>query len=99
MAVQQSDLYAQFARQYPAPLDSTEIHPNKAAADLYAASWPTAYPGQTIKWLDENGYYVSGIIQGNGDITIIGTPEGGDVQSVNSVTPISGNVTIDAKDI
>ena len=100
MALPQSSLFAQFQRQFKGPLDSTELWPDFASAEIYAASYPLAYPGQTIKWLDEGGNYVSGIIQGNGSITPVGAGEGGgDVSSVNSVTPVSGNVTIDAKNI
>lgn len=44
------------------PLDASEIHDSKAAAEVYAAS-PTAYAGQTIKAMLEDGKYHEYVLQ------------------------------------
>jgi hypothetical protein len=44
------------------PLDSSEVHASLADAQTYASS-PTAYGGQTIKALSEDGKYHSYILQ------------------------------------
>ena len=68
MATPITPVYAQLERQYADPIDSTEVHASEQDAINYAASYPTAYAGQTIKWRDANGVYVSGVIQSNGTI-------------------------------
>lgn len=55
-------LVKSFARANPLPLDKDEIKGSIAEAEAYLNS-PIAYPGQTIKVLDDNGNYQLYIIQ------------------------------------
>lgn len=55
-------LVKSFARANPLPLDKDEIKGSIAEAEAYLKS-PIAYPGQTIKVLDEDGSYKMYIIQ------------------------------------
>lgn len=55
-------LVKSFARANPLPLDKDEIKGSLAEAEAYLNS-PIAYPGQTIKVLDDNGNYQLYIIQ------------------------------------
>ena len=51
-----------FARANPLPLDKDEIWESKSAAEAYVQG-PTAYPGQTLKVLMEDGKYKTYTIQ------------------------------------
>lgn len=59
-------LVKSFARANPLPLDKDEIKGSIAEAEEYLKS-PVAYPGQTIKVLDEDGSYKIYIIQKNNE--------------------------------
>ena len=101
MATPQSNLLVQFNRQYADPIDSTEVWNSKAAVTTYALLFPSAFPGQTVKWL-EGGVYKTGVIQADKSILETGSSGvgSGTIESVNDVFPdLSKNVTLDAKDI
>ena len=59
-----------FARANPLPLDKDEIWDSEEAARAYMQS-PTAYPGQSIKVLMENGKYKLFTVQKDAEDNLI----------------------------
>ena len=78
----------QAQRLYNAPIDATEVHPSREAAEQYAAENPTAYAGQSISFF-EDGVQKLAVVQPDGSIKDVG---GTVIISDKSVTVNSGDI-------
>jgi hypothetical protein len=84
------------------PLDASTVFPSLAGAQQYAASNPTAYAGQLVSVVVEadksvTAYQLS--IPETGSGYVLELVAGGNVDTVNNIVPIEGNITITGANI
>ena len=84
------------------PLDASTVFPSLQAAQQYAASNPTAYAGQLVSVVIEadksvTAYQLS--IPQSGSGYVLELIAGGNVDSVNGIDPVEGNITITGSNI
>lgn len=84
------------------PLDASTVFPSLQEAQQYAASNPTAYAGQLVSVVIEadksvTAYQLS--IPQSGSGYVLELIAGGNVDSVNGIDPVEGNITITGANI
>jgi hypothetical protein len=84
------------------PLDASTVFPSLAEAQQYAAINPTAYAGQLISVVVEEDKSVTAYqlsIPETGSGYVLELVAGGNVDTVNNIVPVEGNITITGADI
>jgi len=84
------------------PLDANTVFPSLQAAQQYAASNPTAYAGQLVSVVIEadksvTAYQLS--IPQSGSGYVLELVAGGNVDTVNEIVPVEGNITLTGANI
>ena len=91
MNIPQIPVFAQWQRQIKASQDPTSVWSSKVAAEAYAVSNPTAYPGQTLSF-QEGDEQILAVVQPDGTLKVVSCVCGG-VSDMKLVVPANATRT------